>query len=541
MVRAMCCRRMFRSMVLVLACQWQLCLAVGDSAELQNQQAHNNQLIVLTYHDVIADVSKDPYATSRSAFVSHMDYLQSHGYRPVSLPFLEKVYNKQASLPPKAVLLTFDDGLKSYAEFVAPVLQTYHYPSVLSVVTAWLDGKDLPREYAGKLLDWDELRTLKQSPLITIVSHTHDLHHGVRSNPQDNEAAAAITRLYSPQSGHYETEAQFRQRIATDLKNTVQRFKRELHEAPMAITWPYGKYDGVLMEEASALGMTFQLTLDEGPATVEKLPRLNRIMMGNYNPGDFAAELSFQRVLNARDYFAEIRLDPFAGQTPEIQNKLLSSLLDNLERLKVNAVLIHPFDRARKKAFFANGQVDVAADILNRVAHQINTRLNVRRIYLALPDGNNALLAPAVLTDLSRLVWFNGVVFHGQSKAQIKSIKAITAYYHPAIRFGEYATATENAGSTVAFDFRIMPVQASVDEATMRQQLLASKGVPGKVLVSITLPDRGRRVLENLFSLLNSLGIRHYGFAYDKNLYGLKQDSGVAQERAQDAVAVFGG
>jgi len=526
----------------MLVCVWQTSVAAGSGQKPQKQQANNDKLIVLTYHDIVADADTDPYSTSRSAFVAHMDYLQTHGYNPVSLSLVEKVYQKQANLPPKAVLLTFDDGLKSYADFVLPLLKTYHYPSVLSVVTGWLDGKDLPPEYAGKLLSWDALRTLRKSPLVNIISHTNDLHHFVRSNPQGNNAPAATTRIYSEQTGHYENEEQFRQRIAADLRLSVQRFRDELHFSPIGITWPYGKYDSVTMEEANALGMNLQLTLDEGPATLKTLPRLNRIMLGDYGIDDFVAELDFQRVSDERDYFAEIRLDPFAGLDPEAQNKLLSSLLDNLERLKVTAVILDPFDHELKKSFFVNDKVGIAADMLNRVAYQINSRLNVRHVYLAIPDGSRDLLLPHVVKDLSRLVWFNGIVFGKQTDAQVQSVKKITSYYHPGLRFGRYVTVDDGkVEGRGQYDFTVVRVTASQIDSVTRQQLLATRKFPGKVLVSIALAQNERHDFNKLFGMLNNLGIRNFGFSYNKNLYGLRDSSGVAHKRATDAVAVFGG
>ena len=93
--------------------------------------AMSEDLTVLTYHDVVADPGDDAYAISRSAFVEQMDYLEQHGYQPISLETLNRAYKKQDELPKKAVLITFDDGLKSYYRFAVPVLKTYGYPSVL--------------------------------------------------------------------------------------------------------------------------------------------------------------------------------------------------------------------------------------------------------------------------------------------------------------------------------------------------------------------------------------------------------------------------
>lgn len=501
-----------------------------------------NELIVLTYHDIVANNEQDAYATTRSSLVAHLDYLQTHDYQPVSLELVEKVYAGKDSFPAKAVLLSFDDGLKSYAEFVAPLLKIYGYPSVLSVVTSWVDGDKPPQEYVGQLLDWDTLRSLQQSPLISIVSHSHNLHHGVPSNPQGNEAAAGTTRIYSGQTQAYENESQFRQRIASDLQKTQERFRQELHHPSKAITWPYGRYDGVTMEEASRLGMKLQLTLDDGPTTGKTLPRLNRLMLSNHNVEQFAAELEYRRVMQHRDYFVELRLDPFVGQTAQQQEQLLSTLLDNLERLKVNAVLIHPFDQQSRRAFFLTTGVDVAADILNRVAHQIKTRLNVERIILSLTDIDNKLLTRTTMTDLARLVWFNGIVLHQQSPQQASEIKDIVRFYHPDIQFGQFvAPDHQQAGVLTGADFQLISVPVNIDERSLQQQLNASKNVTGRVLVSIEAANDKKNSITQIFNALEKAGIRDYGFNYRSALYSKSDKSTITQERAQDALAVFGG
>ena len=252
------------------------------------------ELTVLTYHDIVAEPGDDAYAVSRSAFVAQMDHLETHGYQPISLTTLEQAIKKQTKLPNKAILLTFDDGLKSYKDFVAPLLKIYGYPSVLSVVSGWVDGNNTPPEYHNKLLEWAELRELQKSTLIDIISHSHDLHTGVQTNPQGNYAPAGVTRIYSVTNNSYETESAFRQRITADLKHGVTRFKKELNIKPVAITWPYGRYDNVLSTEADLLGMKIQLTLNDGPNDENQLQVLNRIMiMRDTGIDDFVADLNY--------------------------------------------------------------------------------------------------------------------------------------------------------------------------------------------------------------------------------------------------------
>ena len=501
-------------------------------------QSLASELTVLIYHDVVSDPGDDAYAVSRSAFVAHMDYLESNGYRPVTLGFLDKVSQGKAVLPNKAILLTIDDGLKSYRDFVAPVLKIYGYPSVLSVVSGWTDGNNKPPEYHDKLLSWNEIKELNQSPLIEIISHTHDLHTGVQSNPQGNNAPASVTRIYSPVTKRYETETVYRQRIVSDLKNTVMRFKQELGTTPLGITWPYGRYNDLLTREAQLLGIKFQLTLNDGPNSVENFPVLNRIMvMRDTTVDDFVADLNYEPLRNRSYHFIELDLEKFNGQPPPEREKLLSTMLDNIEQLDVNTVILSPFTKDGKATFFPNDQMTVAADILNRVTHQLHNKIGVNHIYLRLPENFNVRNADAFYNDMARLVWFNGVVFDDQSQQHIDTIRKIVKYHHPRARFGHYGK-TDNLA---AYDFVIVPVTASRSQDKLRKQILEAKGLPTTLFVRLEFNDDDAGMVPQVMETIRALGIKHYGIALNNNFYGFGNNTGIAEEMAKGTLAVFGG
>lgn len=519
-------------------CVW-ICLVFAGSvaAFAAGQQG---ELIVLTYHDIVAEVGKNGYSTSRSNFVAHMDYLETHGYQPVSLPFLTKVDNGEAQLPKKAVLLTFDDGLKSYADFVVPLLTIYNFPSVLSVVTGWVDGKNTPPEYHRKLLDWPAIRKLDQLPLVAIISHSNDLHHGVQANPQGNEAAAGVTRIFSTVTNKYETEEEFLSRIMLDLESSTERFHKELGRNPVGITWPYGRFDGVVVDLAHSLGMDYQLTLEEGPTRLTDLPVINRTMLRNEGVEDFVRMLTYQTLHDERQRFAEIRLDEFIGETAEDQNRLLSAMLNTLERLRVNTVIVHPFSANSGKAFFQTGDFDVATDVLGRVTHQLNTRLGIRHVYLGLPEKINFLVKQAMVTDLSRLVWFNGIVFNGQVTNEIGMIKQIVSHYHPRVRFGQFVPARNAKDKTSEaedsdtdddyslYDFVIISVNTLEKKDKLRRQILSAKSLPVKTMIAVEANKSDVVSISKKFDTLDALDVKHYGVLFGRELYGASDVTAVS-------------
>jgi peptidoglycan/xylan/chitin deacetylase (PgdA/CDA1 family) len=476
------------------------------------------EIPAVVYHDIVAGKSPDRFALARADFAEQMAWLQAEGYAPVSLALLERVRQGTARLPDKPVLLTFDDGLVSYAEQAFPVLQRYGFPSVLSVVTGWADGQNIPPEYRGKILDWEALRRLSRSPLVEIISHTDNLHHGVRSNPQGNEAPAVITRTYDATAARYESEAGFRGRIRTDLERTRARLSRELGRAPVGIAWPFGQYDQVAVEEANRVGLVYQLTLDREPTRPETLPRINRATFHRYkNLSSFIDAVTFreQRVEQIR--FVQIDLAVFAHESATQQDALLSALLRRLELLRVNAVVVRPLTTDSRRAFFYNRVMPVEGDILNRILHQIRTRLGIHHIYLQVPLAIGNVNTSCLYTDLARLHRFSGVVLDGAERGGVDETVTTIRYYQPALRIGTRG----NTDSSIQLDFIFSEIDAALDPAaiaTAARRVLAAS--PDAWLLLRWRAGVNDNRLRDALRAVREAGARHYGYGYDDFVSG---------------------
>jgi len=479
----------------------------------------SGDLTVLTYHDISVNTHDNPYTVSRSNFVAQMDYLAQNGYQPISLAYLDKVKAGDVVLPEKPVILTFDDGLKSYYEFVVPLLSIYKYPSVSSIVTGWLDGQNIPPEYRGRLMSWAQLQKISQSKFVEVISHSNNLHYGIQSNPQGNTEAASIARQYFPEKNDYESEALFHKRISLDLQKSAARINEKLNYFPKAIAWPYGYFNTVISEIASKQGFDYQLTLEEGPTNISLLPMINRIMVfNNTTINDFIAEVNYSKNKNKEWRFAEIHLDPFLNKNVMQQEDLLSNLLDGLESIGVNMVIISPFIADKSKAFFVNDEYELATDILNRTLHLIKAKLPVNQIYLKLLKLSGDLYlddADAFYTQLARLNWFNGIVFTDKpSEKELKRIKTITSRYHQKMKFGLLGKYGDNS----LYDHRLYDfIMYSIDEKSWNNKLeniqAMLNGKPNKTyfLLDRTQKDDSEFLTESM-KTLRKAGVKHYGF-----------------------------
>lgn len=478
--------------------------------------ASASEIPALAYHDIVEQKDADPFSVTAKDFARQLEYLRKEGYTPVSLKLLDQVRAGNAKLPPKPVLLTFDDGLQSYAERAVPLLKEYGFPSVLSVVTGWVDGATAPESYRGRLLGWDSLRALAASPLIEIISHSHDLHRGVRSNPQGNEAAAGVARVYDAASGNYETEDARRARVSADLARSHDRLLAMLGKPPAAIAWPYGAYDGVLVEQARRLGMVYHLTLDGDPTSLEMLPRINRLTFMRYQGlRDLDGMLNFRKTRRAQLRFIEVSLDAFAGKNAAEQERILSSLLSRIQLLGVNAVLVDPFTSDRRAAFFPNRELPVAANVLNRVMHQIKSRNErIEYVFLRLPGDIAIRDRVGMYRELARLHRFQGVVFvsGGEGGKENADIEAIFRESYPGVKI---IYASTQAGPASG-DYRLIELDAQMDRSTLARGVKAAAGAGPN---SLFLLKRSNQSSERLVSALRSLraaGAVHYGYTNDE-------------------------
>ncbi|HLF24676.1 MAG TPA: polysaccharide deacetylase family protein, partial [Burkholderiales bacterium] len=274
-------------------------------------------IAALAYHDIVATKNGDPFAVTTADFRRQLDYLVRAGYRPISLAALERARVGKEALPSKPVLLTFDDGYKSYHDIAFPILREYGFPSVISLVTSWIDGRSTPDYAASRFMTWDDLRTIARSPLVEVLSHSDDLHHSVVANAFGARLPAAEARRYDPKTKSYESEAEHRARVRADLARAMERIRDELGIVPLGITWPYGRYDGPSLEVAAQLGLKTYLTLDDEPTSLAAWPRVNRGTFRSYRKlADMGELLTFQEYRKRQWRFVAVDLAVFEDKNP---------------------------------------------------------------------------------------------------------------------------------------------------------------------------------------------------------------------------------
>jgi poly-beta-1,6-N-acetyl-D-glucosamine N-deacetylase len=362
-----------------------------------------NEFTVLSYHEISdkTETLDASYAVSPEHFEEQVEWLIKSGYHFISIDDILKYRKSKKSLPPKAVLMTFDDGYQSVYANAYPIIKKYKIPVVIALVGSWMEAQERV-DFNGhtiardKFLSQKEIKEMVGSGLVEIGSHTYSLHKGIVGNPQGNMQPAVITRAWLSDLQKYENKKAYRKRIGEDLEKNNAFIKRYTGKTPRVMVWPYGYYNKEVRQIAERLGMPIGLTLDDGSNTsTTPLWGLRRILIEKSMTLKMLEQDIRSRNANLTDNdrvtkAAHIDLDYIHDSDPAQQERNLGDLLDRVKKLGVNTIFLQAFadpdaNGAADYVYFPNRNVPMRADLFNRVAWQIATRTQVKRIYAWMP------------------------------------------------------------------------------------------------------------------------------------------------------------
>lgn len=137
---------------------------------------------VLVYHRV--DHEALSTSTSPKVFRQHLMWLYRHGWRSLSADEFAFHASRKTGFPAKSFVLTFDDGYRSIASTVAPMLEELNFRAICFAATRSLvDTEECSAVLASDAsiyLSWQQARELQSRGLVDFQSHTHTHRHPSR-------------------------------------------------------------------------------------------------------------------------------------------------------------------------------------------------------------------------------------------------------------------------------------------------------------------------------------------------------------------------
>lgn len=229
------------------------------------------EVIILMYHQVSENTSLwgksvIPMAVLKEDF----EYIKNNGFNVVKIKDVIAFCNGEKDLPQKALVITFDDGQRSFLTKVVPLLEEYNFPAVINIVGALTDlyteNGETDDRYA--YLNWNDIKTLVENPLVEIGHHSYNFHSlGYRRG---------MGKIYG------ESNSAYLEIMKADIETLNKKLLSNIGEVPYIFAYPYGIKNDTLSELIKNEGFSVTLScresvnkLKKGEPTFE-LGRFNR-------------------------------------------------------------------------------------------------------------------------------------------------------------------------------------------------------------------------------------------------------------------------
>jgi len=112
------------------------------------------------------------HTLNRFVFQEQLDFLKSNGYQTLTLKTFMAFLRGDVQLKAPSILLTFDDGDKSWYRVAYPLLRQYGFHAVGFVVPHYLEEQP-DRTSAKGWLSWPEVIEMDRSGVVDVQSHSY--------------------------------------------------------------------------------------------------------------------------------------------------------------------------------------------------------------------------------------------------------------------------------------------------------------------------------------------------------------------------------
>jgi len=185
---------------------------------------------IIMYHKVTKDAAQiGKFAITPAELEADFKFLQESDYEPVTMQALINFVHGRGELPPRPVVLTFDDGYFSDYHYVYPLAAQYRTPVVCSIIGKVTDEytEEGREDIIYPHVTWHQVEEMAQSGFVEIQNHGHDLHC--------TRCGASGAKRRSGES-----EEAYAARLGEDLMTLQRCIEARLGCMPTTFTYPFG-------------------------------------------------------------------------------------------------------------------------------------------------------------------------------------------------------------------------------------------------------------------------------------------------------------
>lgn len=220
---------------------------------------------VLMWHN-LAEESSGDMTISVDTFRAQIEALHEAGFKTVSLQQLYDYVHFGTELPEKPIVLTFDDGYFSNYEYAFPILQEYDMQATIFAIGVSV-GKDTYKDTDHAMTPHfgvDEAREMVASGLISVQSHTYDMHQW----PPFEDGNAQVRETLLPFDG--EADADYEAAAEADFAESRELLESITGQPVNTLAFPEGAYVTLTQDALRSAGAELTFTTVRAVNTVVK-------------------------------------------------------------------------------------------------------------------------------------------------------------------------------------------------------------------------------------------------------------------------------
>ena len=229
-----------------------------------SQDEISTQVPILMYHHLSEDVTNSEMV-SPEQFEAQIRALAEAGYTGISFDELQAYVLRGEPLPEKPVVITFDDGYRSNYTLAYPILQKYGMKATIFAIGVSF-GKDHYKDTDYTITPHfgaDEAAEMTASGLISIQSHTYDMHQW-----PPYETGSAVRENILQLLG--ESEESYVQALTEDFTRSRALLEDATGQPVDVLAYPAGQYSTLTQVTLQSLGVHVTLSTNPGVNTVVK-------------------------------------------------------------------------------------------------------------------------------------------------------------------------------------------------------------------------------------------------------------------------------
>ncbi|MCW9047666.1 MAG: polysaccharide deacetylase family protein [Gammaproteobacteria bacterium] len=170
----------------------------------------------------MSNVSSPLTSVRPEIFKQHINYLVDNNFNVWPLSKVLNYLESARSLPPKTVVITFDDAYASVYNEAFPVLRAKGLPFTVFVTTQYIGDAN------QNFMSWNQLRELQKMGA-EIGNHSHSHAHLIRKHKN-------------------ETQKQWKYRVTNEINQAQFILEREVSTPIRVFAYPYGEFSNSLKE-----------------------------------------------------------------------------------------------------------------------------------------------------------------------------------------------------------------------------------------------------------------------------------------------------